>query len=130
GQPRRPRKITALMLDDTADEPVKPAPPSLGRILHWVLNIVLGPTIRFFVGTALIAGCLLWMWQNALFTQAGNVESRESTLKLFRADDASPLNIIGVPDFVTKWFNGYGAAVAGLLMLMAALLPNRKATLL
>jgi serine/threonine protein kinase len=128
--PRRPRKIAVLMLDDSPADSIKPAPPSLGRILHTVLNLVMGPTLRLLIGAVLLAGCLLWMYQNGLTTQAKDVQGVGDAWSVLEAKDAGPLSISAVPDFVTKWFNGYGAGVAGLLMLIGAFLPNWKAALL
>jgi len=108
----------------------RPPPSSLARLLHQLLMLIMGPLQRAVIGGLLIAGCLLWMWQNGLMAKVPEIQAPEDVGKILRADDAAPLRFAGVPDVVTKWFNGYGAAVAGLLMLIASSLPNWKAAIL
>ncbi len=124
---RPPMPIAPRFPNLAAEEPRRPAPPSLVRLLNQLLMLIMGPLQRALIGALLIAGCLLWMWQNGLMARVPEVRAPEDAAKILQAEDAAPLRFTGVPDVVTKWFNGYGAAVAGLLMLIASSLPNWKA---
>ncbi len=131
GQLRRPRKIAPLLLEDPAninDLPVRLRKPL--DVFGGILNMILGPTVRFLVGAALLAGVFAWMQQNGLIAAAQKVQSPGAFLDLLQAKDASPLQFAAVPEMITKLFNGYGAAVAGLLLVLSVVLTNWKAAIL
>jgi hypothetical protein len=109
-----------------------PPGSSLGRMLHQALMLVMGPMQRFLIGAVLLGVCGWWMWQNDMIQQFRDVQSYNDVAKILRAEQAAPLKIpnVNVSDSVTKWFNTFGVGVAGLLMLVAAALPNWKAALL
>jgi len=92
------------------------------------VGLLVGPQVRAALASILLAGCALWVYQNALFAgsefkaQAAQVvESRDFTqLKKTAARDlkkpTSPLAIDGVPASATDWLDGWNAGFAGLLL--------------
>jgi hypothetical protein len=106
-----------------------------------LLDVVLGPRIRFLAGAALLAGCLLWMHQNGLLTRehleaarqtVQNVEglqdvqkaAREAVQKVARTEipkQTEPLRVPLLPSAITARFNGFAPGVAGLVLLVSAL---------
>ncbi len=128
---RRPRKITAIMLEDPADsENYSLSRRSPIDMISGILNLVLGPTLRFVVGAALLAGFFFWMEQNGLIAKGREVQGIENALDLLKAKETKPLAASMVPESLTRLFNGSGAAVAGLLLIISVFLPNWKAAIL
>jgi serine/threonine protein kinase len=118
-----------------------------------LVNLVLGPTMRFLVGAALFTGCLLWIHQNRLISSQQIKESAESLkdldvgkLKEGLADvdklkeelaektqalkipdkETLPLRLPLVPAAVTNLFNSFNSGVAGLILLFSAFYSGRK----
>src|SRR5262249_58262962 len=60
------------------------------------------------------------------------VDSPEAALKLAKGDNTHPLDekISFLPPVVTKWFDGFGPGVAGLLLLVSASLPHWSAAII
>lgn len=126
-RPRRPRKVAAIMLQDFQEESEpEVAPPTASRIFGDILDVVMGPTVRMVIGLVLLAGWLAWMWQNGLIDALQHVHDLEDAHRVLTASEASTLAINAVKLPVA----GFGAAIAGLIMVIAAFLPNWKAVLL
>jgi eukaryotic-like serine/threonine-protein kinase len=131
---RKPRKIATLMLQDIDQAEEAPAIKGRGpgELFERALNFVAGPTVRFLLGAVLLAGCLYWMYCNDLIAQAREVASLDAALKLVQGENTQPLNekISFLPGTLTKWFDGYGSGLAGLLLLISALLPHWSAAII
>jgi hypothetical protein len=129
---RYPSQQPPPLPDFTSGGAPRPPRSSLGRMLHQMLMLVMGPVQRFLIGAVLLGACGWWMWQNDMIQQFRDVQAYEDVAKILRAEQVAPLKIpnVNVSESVTKWFNTFGVGVAGLLMLIAASLPNWKAALL
>lgn len=119
------------------------------------LDQILGPRVRFLAGAALTAGCLLWMNQNGILSgehlqsvtekvrsldletvksvDLANVKqaASDAAKKLARTEtpsEAKPLELPMVPAAITRWFHGFGAGVAGLILLTSSLFRGFKIT--
>jgi serine/threonine protein kinase len=93
------------------------------------IGLLVGPHTRAAVASLLLAGCALWVHQNALIPEAEiqaqatqAVESRDlSGLQQTATRDlnkpTTPLVIVGIPSNATNWLDGWNAGFAGLLLL-------------
>lgn len=97
----------------------------LGRFV----GLFVGPHVRAAIAALLLAGCALWVHQNALIPEAElqaqatqAVESQNFTeLQQTATRDlnksTSPLVVSGIPSKATNWLDGWNAGFAGLLLL-------------
>ena len=131
GQAVAPKSIAARMLRDIEKQDA-PAPRKANplKAVRKLFEFVLGSAVRFVLGAVLIAGCLFWMYQNGLIDAAKNVQGIGDALRVVKAADARPLTLAVVPLPLTNLFRGYGAGLAGLFLLLSALLPNYKGIVL
>jgi eukaryotic-like serine/threonine-protein kinase len=107
-----------------------------------VVNLVLGPNVRFLVGAALLAGCIAWMHQNAMISaeqagalveaaKAGDVQAIQSHAEagIARAREvaARPTEILDlpfVPPRILALVSSFGAGAGGLFLIVSALIPG------
>jgi hypothetical protein len=102
-----------------------PKPDPLGRFV----GLFVGPHVRAFAASLLIAACALWAYQNGLApgaeiqAQANQaVESHDlSGLQSQAALDANratkALAVAGVPPHATAWVDSFNVGLAGFLLL-------------
>jgi hypothetical protein len=124
----------------TAQEPEKAynrPPPKQGHALAPVgglLSALFGPGMRFLVGAALLAGCLVWMHQNDLLEEdnlaklLGELIQNQDFERLAASGRALDLPV--VPSAVTDLFNGFNPGVAGLILIISALFGGWRMSLL
>jgi hypothetical protein len=111
-----------------------------GRDIVWWMDRIIGPKLRFYLGAVLLAGSLVWLWQNKLLsrevvqqatqaaTQAasgkddgGAEQVRELGASWWqRAQKAQPLKLPLVPEYMCRWLSNFNALLAGLLLLASA----------
>jgi hypothetical protein len=112
------------------------------RRLDRVLNALLGPSVRLLAGALLLAGWVLWLNQNGLIPndRLRDLASRATAIRdLDSAQDVGaaatevarqidpsqarqPLQVPGLPSLLTHLIHGYAPAVAGLLLIMSAIM--------
>jgi hypothetical protein len=101
--------------------------------------MLLGPRARFLVGSALLAGCVLWMHQNGMLPgarlrelaeQAAQVRDLEAARRVGAAAGALevrlpgatvPLRAPGLPGTLARLASSLGAGMAGLVLVLSAL---------
>jgi eukaryotic-like serine/threonine-protein kinase len=136
----------ALRPDDylTTAEAEEQTGPSIWReTLDAVVRVLFGPRTRFLLGGVCLAGCLLWMHQNDLYSaeeikQAGqNVTSdhekavsdakaigEKIAANVKNVADASTetksLELAGLSPNVSRRLDGFGLGVAGLILVVSA----------
>jgi len=93
-----------------------------------LIGFIVGPHVRAAVASLLLAGCALWVHQNALIPEGEikaqavqAVESRDfSQLQQTATRDlskpTSPLVLAGLPSKATTWLDGWNAGFGGLLL--------------
>ncbi len=111
-----------------------------GRDFVWWMDRTIGPKLRFYSGALLVAGSVLWLWQNKLLTRevvqqatqaaaeaasGGNEQGTGQVRELGRswwqrAAQAQPVRLPFVPENVCRWVSNLNALVAGLLLLASA----------
>ena len=128
----------------TTAEPEEAAgPPPWREAAAAIARAAFGPRARFLLGAVLLAGCLLWMHQNALISAR---EIREATLgatadrekavadareigrkiaaNVKGVADASTgtksLEVDGLSPTVTRRLDGFGLGVAGLILIASS----------
>ena len=115
---RPPRKLNIKQMADAAAKAKKPSKPVPKiRPIKLVVNLLFGGQTRFILGAVLLAGGLLWMNQNGVFSNpSGN------SLGLLLNPPAKPLNLPGLPEAVGNLFKGGNAAIAGLILIGSSVL--------
>jgi hypothetical protein len=114
----------------------RPRPRQAGGLapLGHFLAGLLGPGVRFLAGAVLLAGCLLWMYQNDLLEQdklaglLGKLVENQDFEELARSGPALELPL--VPPAVTDLFSGFGPGVAGLILIVSSLFSGWRVSLL
>lgn len=111
-----------------------------GRDFVWWMDRTIGPKLRFYSGALLVAGSVLWLWQNKLLTRevvqqatqaareaasGGNEQGTDQMRELGRswrqrAAQAQPVRLPAVPEKVCRWVSNLNALGAGLLLLASA----------
>lgn len=113
---------------------------------YWT-NQFIGARTRFLVGACLLLGCLLWMHQNNLIpgselrelgeqlTETGVEDAAavgEGMIESYagRVRSARPLRVSWMPGEREQWFDGFAPGVAGLVLVLSALVPGWLLSLL
>jgi hypothetical protein len=89
----------------------------LSRRLGELLDPILGPSPRAFVGLLLLAGCGLWIHQNQLLPQ--RVLENPTRLGEIDASATQPLHLLAVLDPWLVPFNSLNPGIAGLVLLLS-----------
>ena len=84
------------------------------RTMRKMLDMALGSRIRFIAGALLIAGCLMWVHQNGLFS--GESVKQALKEKSLEASGTEPLKL----PVVGGLFNSFSPGIAGLLLVVTA----------
>jgi len=107
-----------------------PRPPSLRPIT--IINVLLGPPIRFVVGAVLLAGWVLWLQQNQglaegvlakLATAIGEADWK--ALDPF----GKALDLPLLPAVIREVFHGFRPGIAGLILIVSALMRRWQAAI-
>lgn len=111
-----------------------------GRDFVWWMDRIIGPKLRFYSGALLVAGSVLWLWQNKLLTrdvvqqathaaaEAASDDNAQGTDQMRelgkswwqRAAQSQPVRLPFVPESVCRWVSNLNALLAGLLLLASA----------
>lgn len=111
-----------------------------GRDAVWWIDRIIGPKLRFYLGALLLAGSVLWLWQNKLLTRdvvqqatqaateaatSGSAEGAGQVRELGkgwweRAKQAQPVSLPFVPEMLCRWVSNFNALLAGLLLVASA----------
>jgi eukaryotic-like serine/threonine-protein kinase len=112
-----------------------------------LLDVILGPRVRFLAGALLLAGCVLWINQNKLISakeienlastavktkdasEAADAAAAKTKKVQERARDAKPLDLPPIPKAVTNLFRDFNPGVAGLLLIVSAFFGGWRLTL-
>ncbi len=93
-----------------------------------VIGLLVGPHVRAVAAAVLLAGSVLWAYQNGMLPSAG---AREEAVRAVEAGNLAelkasvvagvtartqPLEIAGLPSTATNWADGWNAGLAGLLL--------------
>jgi serine/threonine protein kinase len=94
----------------------------------------LAPPVRFVLGVILMAGCLTWARQNDLMPTdmdlGGARSGSDAPASVVNArPPVEPLKIGAAPRFLTRWFGGWQAGTAGLLLALSMILNHPRAGL-
>jgi serine/threonine protein kinase len=109
----------------------------------FVFGQLLGAKVRFVLGAALVAGCLMWIHQNDLIKweklqalgqqiaqkkelQGANLGEMVET----QATEIKPLQLPMVPAFLTDLFDSFNPGVAGLILLISGFFRGWRMSLL
>jgi hypothetical protein len=137
---RRPRPIARVLLEEIEQEgPAKQTNPL--EMFGGLINLVLGPSIRFLVGAVLLIGCIVWMYQNGLIDNAQNVgqtvkdaDSPQTVIgqvwQILNPQESKPLEFAAVPGFLTHPFAGYATGLAGIMLVLSAFVQSWKTAIL
>lgn len=107
-------------------------PDAGGPNFAWVGDLLYGPRTRFLVGSALLAGFLLWVHQNRVISEDQLKEVATRALEApdslrdarvdVRLDGATePLRLRGLPLPVARLLNGFQTGAAGLILVLSSL---------
>jgi serine/threonine protein kinase len=113
-----------------------------------LLDMIIGPKVRFLVGALLVTGCLLWVNQNQKIYQQKLKEIQETAAHLNVSDiqdttaklqeglvkstegleglKSEPLSLPVVPGFITSWFDSFSPGIAGLILIFSAFFGGWK----
>jgi len=110
-----------------------------GRDVVWWMDRLIGPKLRFYAGALLLAGSILWLWQNKLLSRevvqqaadaaagaaSGSAEGTGQVQELGRgwwerAKQAQPVSLPFVPEALRRSVSNINALLAGLLLLVSA----------
>jgi hypothetical protein len=112
-----------------------------GRRLGAALYFVFGPRVRLLLGLVLVAGCAGWLYQNGLVPgqeirqaadEAINRQDVPDVTPLQNFDwfkETKPLSLPLVPAALTDVFAALNPGVAGLILVLSALLHGPRITL-
>ena len=129
--------LTAVEVEDDA------GPPIWREVLDAIGRVLFGARTRFLLGGVCLAGCLLWMHQNALISaeeikQAGleATTDREKAVagateigRKFAAGvqgvadaqtETKALELAGLPPGLARRLDGFGLGVAGLILIVSS----------
>ncbi len=112
----------------------------VGPDSSWIRELLLGARTRFLLGSALVAGCLLWVHQNGVISgaQIKDVAARAieapdplRTLRDARIDvrvpgRTAPLDVPFLPRAVTRLVRGFHAGAAGLILILSAMMRGSR----
>jgi hypothetical protein len=142
------RPTIAGAIRDAAETPehvlVEREPGLIGPDTSRVWDLLLGPRARFLLGTVLLVGCLCWVHQNGIVSgeQIKDVAARAitgpdplRTLRDARLDvhlhrQTRPLRLPFLPGLVTNQFRSFNPGVAGLILILSAMVGGTRAGLL
>jgi hypothetical protein len=117
-----------------------------GDAVYYVLAFLFGQRMRLLLGCVLLAGCALWAHQNGVLRRpetedweqirqfgeelvAAVTEGSMSKLDQLapeRCADYQPLALPWMPSAVTGLFNSYNPGVAGVVLILSALIAGLK----
>ncbi len=95
---------------------------------------VLGPNPRFLAGAILLVGCIFWMFQNhylegdRLVTELADAFAKGDGQKLDHP--GQPLTLPFLPELLRELFHGLAPGLAGLILIISAMLGGWRASLL
>lgn len=108
-------------------------------------GLLLGPSVRFGLGAILLIGAILWVNQNRInpaqqlsevvgvatdqlprLTEASAMRTGSAVEQAVRPKTTRPLNIEPIPPLITRWFNGWHVAIAGLLLLVSTFFEGNR----
>lgn len=112
----------------------------VGPDRSWLIALATGARTRFLIGTAILAGFLLWVHQNGIVSGDQLKDVAEKTI---RSDDpmkaiqgaridvrmpvmTKPLEAPFLPGFVAARFNGLYAGIAGLILLVSSFVRGSR----
>lgn len=97
------------------------------RLIGWLLEIPLSKTFRTVAAAILVAGFLLWVYQNGLFADPKLLSETDggTVPRLIQ-----PLQLNGVPAFWTAWCDSITVGWAGLLLMLSLYYQGKRAALL
>jgi tRNA A-37 threonylcarbamoyl transferase component Bud32 len=135
------------LLQMPAAPPTPPVPPArrwrreVARRLGGALYFVLGPRVRLLVGLVLVAGCAGWLYQNGLVPGQEIKQAADDAINRQDVPDVTPLQnfdwfketkplgLPPVPAALTDVFASLNPGVAGLILVLSALLHGPRITL-
>jgi hypothetical protein len=132
----RALQSVAELLELHDEEAARPAPRRrtgpLARAAAGVGSFFFGPRARFVVGALFVAGCLGWMDQNGLLPWEEIKQAADQAVQQQDVPDLSnvnvdwgkqtkPLQLAPVPEALTRLVSSFNAGVAGLLLVLSAL---------
>ncbi|MFO0953023.1 MAG: hypothetical protein U0835_18100 [Isosphaeraceae bacterium] len=105
----------------------------------WV-NLLIGPRTRFLLGSVVLAGFFLWVHQNGIVS---GEQLRDVALKTIESPDhlealknaridvrtdvpTRPLDVKGLPGPLARFFNGFHAGAAGLILVLSAFVRGSR----
>jgi hypothetical protein len=136
----------ALRPDDylvTAETEEPVGPPIWRETLDAVVRVLFGARTRFLLGGVFLAGCLIWMHQNDLYSaeeirQAGlnapndHEKAVSDATEIGRkiaanvknvadaAKETKSLDLVGLPPDLSRRLDGFGLGVAGLILIVSS----------
>jgi hypothetical protein len=135
------------LLPAPAAPAVPPVPPAqrrrreAARRLGAALYFVFGPRVRLLVGLVLVAGCAGWLYQNQLVPGQELKQAADEAIDKQDVPDVTPLqnfdwfketkplSLPYVPAALTDVFASLNPGVAGLILVLSALLHGPRITL-
>jgi len=138
GELRRPTPIAKVLLEEIDKEEAPEEPVNAMEMIGRIINFALGPSIRFLLGALLLAGCLMWMYQNDLVTKAQNIQgvghsddpAAPGAMDVLFPKVSKTLEFGFVPSLLTKPFVGFATGLAGMLLLLSAFFQSWKTAVL
>jgi hypothetical protein len=115
--------------------------------LATIVNMIVGPNVRFLFGAALLAGCIAWMHQNAMISpehagalveaaKSGDVDAIRShaQAQVAHAREAAakrtdPLALPVVPAALLNLVSSFGAGVSGLILIASSVFGGPRIAL-
>jgi hypothetical protein len=112
-----------------------------------LIELVVGPKVRFLAGVVLLAGCIAWMHQNTMISQehaAGlvtaaktgdmkavqlHVQSGLEHARQKAAHETTPLDLPIVPADLLVLVSSFGAGVGGLILICSAFFSGARIAL-
>ncbi len=126
------------VLDDRA------APRDRTKLLVTLASVVFGPKIRFLAGAALLAGCMVWMHQNAMISEehaqalveaakTGDLDAIQSHAlssalhaKERAAMPTQNLDLPVLPPAVLAALSSFGAGAGGLILIISSFIGGAR----
>jgi serine/threonine protein kinase len=127
------------VLDDEGLEGYKHQSWFMRRFGGWA-GFFLGPPVRFILGALLIAGCMTWVRHNDLLPTERVTDTLKSAIDTAgggaKPSDQAPvalergapeiLRLDFLPDWITRWFGGWQAGIAGAMLVLSAFVTAPK----
>jgi eukaryotic-like serine/threonine-protein kinase len=122
-------------------------PGNKGEIVEKALGVFFGPKLRFLAGATLVAGCVAWMYQNAMISEehaaaliaaakAGDVQAMQShaeasvsQVRAAAARETTSLYLPFVPEDLLVLVSSFGAGAAGLVLIFSAVFAGGRIAL-